>query len=129
MKTLLLASAAAVLMTGSLANAQFLLGSDENDHKQVTNLSAGQTEVRERHAARISGGTVSAPSDAFLVFSDNNGNKEVVNTYAADARRHAARIPGPAVSSSTTSAGRLSPGFLLGSDENGNKTVNNQYAR
>lgn len=126
MKTLLIASAAAVLLTGSLANAQFLLGSNENDHKQVTNLWAGQSQERGRHAARIPGGTFSSPSGAFLLFSDENGNKEVVNTYGAP-RRSAARIAESGVSTSTTNAGRISPGFLLLGGQH--KTVENQYAR
>jgi hypothetical protein len=126
MKNLILASAAAVLLTGSLANAQFLLGSDENDNKQVTNLSAGQMESGQRHAARIVTGTSGAPSGAFLLGSDENGNKQVVNTYAAP-RRSAARIAGDGASMSTTSAGRVSPGFLI--HGGAHKTVENQYAR
>lgn len=128
MKKLILVSAAAALLTGSLANAQFLLGQDENGKKQVANFAAGQTEMQQRRAARISRGSVMAPSGAFLLFTDGNDNKRVVNTYAAP-RRLPARIPGAGVSTSTTTAGIVSPGFLLNEDGDGHKVVENQYAR
>jgi hypothetical protein len=89
MRKVLFASAAAILMTGSLANAQFLLGQDENGHKQVTNLWAEQEIGGERHTALIAAGdmTVSAStsglvSPAFLLGEDENGQKIVVNQYA-----------------------------------------------
>lgn len=52
MRTTLLAATAALVLSGSVANAAMLLGSDANDHKQVINTDApaAQTEV---HAARI----------------------------------------------------------------------------
>lgn len=80
MRTTLLA-AAALALSGSVANAAFLLGSDANDRKQVINTDApvAQTEV---HAARI-GEPAAGPADrAFLLGSDENGNKRVVNQYA-----------------------------------------------
>ena len=89
MRKVLFASAAAILMTGSLANAQFLLGQDENGHKQVTNLWAEQEIGGERYTALIAAGdmTVSAStsglvSPAFLLGEDENGQKIVVNQYA-----------------------------------------------
>lgn len=111
---------------GSLANAQFLLGSNDNDHKQVTNLWAGQTEGNARHAAQMPTGTFGAPSGAFLLFSNENDHKAVGNTYGP--QRSAARIPQDGVSMSTATAGRVSPGFLLGQTANGHKRVINQYS-
>ena len=99
MHKILLASAAAVLMTGSLANAQFLLGQDENGHKQVTNLWAEQAQPAESRAV-----------------------------YSYGPRRSTARIAQDGMSVTTSGAG-VSPGFLLGSDANGHKEVDNQYAR
>lgn len=127
MHKILFASAAAVLLTGSLANAQFLLGQDENGHKQVTNLWAEQTQPIERHAAWMAEVTYAAPGGAFLLSSSDNDQKVVINTYGP--RRSAARITQDGMSIGTSGAGGVSPGFLLGEDANGSKRVVNQYAR
>jgi hypothetical protein len=94
MRTIILASATAILLSGSLANAQFLLGQDSSGHKQVTNLYAGQTIAERRHAPR----------------------------------RFAAPIPQSRVTTSTTTAGHVSPGFLLGMGGGVHKRVTNQYS-
>ena len=137
MRKVLLASVAAVLMGGSLANAQFLLYSNDNDHKKVENVWAGQSEPAGRHAARMPGRGVATAttmagrvSPGFLLYSDANGHKKVENQYAPP--RNAGRYAAPidrGVTMSTTTAGRIAPGFLLGEDENGHKRVINQYAR
>lgn len=119
MYRILLTSVAAVLLTGSLANA-------ENEYMNPLQFQIGQGQAVERHAAAITTGTFGASTDAFLLGQDENGSKAGVNTYGP--RRSAARIPHGGVSTSTT-AGRLSDGLLLGQDANGKKAVVNQYAR
>ncbi len=57
MKKLILASAAAFILTSGYANAAgIILGSDENDRKVWINTWAGQTadKKRERHGSSVS---------------------------------------------------------------------------
>lgn len=96
MRTIILASATALLLSGSLANAQFLLGQDEFGHKQVRNLwaerSVGARETRlapRRFAAPIPGdrfdiSTTSAGrvTPGLLLGQDEFGHKTVINQYA-----------------------------------------------
>lgn len=87
----ILASAAAVLLTGSLANAQFLLGQDEFGHKQVRNLyaerSIGARQAPRRFAApiphsRIDRSTTTARgfTPGFLI--ESGQHKRVTNQYS-----------------------------------------------
>lgn len=95
MTKLLIASTAALLLSGSLANAGMLLYSDENDRKRVVNTWIDQSpEHRAWYGAQITTGTslgvgvVNEPtvarrvSPGFLLHSDENGNKWVENQYA-----------------------------------------------
>lgn len=99
MRTLFLASAAAVLMSGSFANAGMLLLSDENDNKRVVNTWVDRSSDRR---ADIHGGQV--------------------HTSTSQVRQYNPAAP-------QTGAIGVSRGFLLHTDENDNKRVENQYAR
>jgi hypothetical protein len=94
MRTIILASAAALLLSGSLANAQFLLGEDSNGHKQVTNLYAGQVIAEQRDAprrfaapiprSRVATATTTAGrvSPGFLLGMGGGDHKRVTNQYS-----------------------------------------------
>jgi hypothetical protein len=92
MRTIIFASATALLLSGSLANAQFLLGQDEFGHKQVRNLWAersvggGPGEVRRFAApiprSRVDSSTTTARgfSPGFLIMGGQH--KRVTNQYS-----------------------------------------------
>ena len=94
MYKVLLTSAAAVLLTGSLANAQFLLGQNENGHKQVRNMWAERSMADERFAARrlaapipqdrVAASTTGAGrvSPGFLLGMGGGLHKKVENQYS-----------------------------------------------
>lgn len=122
-----LVTAAAVAITSGTASAQFLLFSDENDHKLVVNEYAGERQAQvghvERLAARIPGGPAIAFEDADegqLLFSDPLSDEKVVVNRSAGERLHMNH------NSSGTSRppfDRLTQGAPRGSDANGNKVV------
>ncbi len=66
MKKLILASAAAFVLTAGFANAGIILGSDENDRKVWINTWAGQTEDKKlgRHGSSVSTFSGSRSPDA-----------------------------------------------------------------
>lgn len=87
----IIGSAAAILLTGSLANAQFLLGQDEFGHKQVRNLyaerSIGARQTQRRFAAPIpqsrldrSTTTPRGVTPGFLILGSKD--KRVTNQYS-----------------------------------------------
>jgi opacity protein-like surface antigen len=81
MRTILLAAVSALVLSGSAANAAFLLGSDENDQKQVVNTDA-LTVQSGTYGARIAEPDADPVDRAFLLGSDENDGKRVVNQYA-----------------------------------------------
>jgi hypothetical protein len=90
----LVASTAAVLLTSSLANAQFLLGQNEFGHKQVRNLWAERSISVDRGAVRRFAGripqsrvdrfTTSAGriSPGFLLGMGDGVHKKIENQYS-----------------------------------------------
>lgn len=94
MRKLLFASVAAVLMTGSFANADNPLIPNDNDHMQALNFAIGQAVDRRQgwYGAQITtstsqgGGVVTGmtagSSRGFLLHSSENDHKRVENQYA-----------------------------------------------
>lgn len=101
MKKLILASAAAFVLTAGYANAGgIILGSDENDRKVWINTWAGQTEDKD--------------------YDWRNGSS--VSTFSG-------RKTSGSESVSTFSGGRGFVGIILGSDENDRKVWINRFPR
>ena len=95
MKNLILASAAALVLTSGYANAGgIILGHDENDRKVWINTWAGQTEDKEygrRHGSSASTFSGGRSSRGIVLGSDHNDRKVWINTWAGQSEDKYAR--------------------------------------
>jgi hypothetical protein len=123
MRTTLLA-AAALALSGSIADAAMLLGSNENDHKLVIDTDA-RSEQGGTYTASVAEPSSRPVGRAFLIDSGENGRMRVIDQYAAGGEAtYSSSFEAPAPA--PQAAGR---GFLLGSDENDGKVWINQMVR
>ena len=88
MKKLILATVAAIAMTGGLASAQgIILGSDENDRKVWINKWAGQSEDKKadrrfgRHGSSTSTFSGGSKFRGIILGSDENDRKVWINQF------------------------------------------------
>ncbi len=88
MRKLILASVAAIAMTGGLANAQgIILGHDENDRKSWINTWAGQSEDKKRdrrfgrHGSSTSTFSGGSKFRGIILGSDENDRYVWINQF------------------------------------------------
>lgn len=94
MRNILFASTAALLLSGSLANADNPFIPNDNDHMEALNFAIGQTVDRRQawYGAQITTstsqgggvvtGTAAENARGFLLHSSQNDHKRVENQYA-----------------------------------------------
>lgn len=129
MKKLILATAAAFVLTAGFANAGIILQNDENDRKVWINTWAGQSadkDVARRYGSSVSTFSGGRSHGGLILTDDENDRKSVTNLWAGQREAHSAKTS----ESVSTFSGRHSPGTSIrGKFKNSHEVWINRPAR